>query len=91
MNSNEKYQEMLDDECSYSIGVHENVNKGNSNQKKKIVIELTDWDYTCADRCCDTYGVSIKVNGNDIEGDATEPQAALRSVLGHLGYDVEFI
>jgi hypothetical protein len=30
---------------------------------KEILIELEEWDHTCGDGCCYTYGTNIYING----------------------------
>jgi hypothetical protein len=57
--------------------------------KEKLNIELEDWDHTCGDGCCYTWGVTIRVNGVELEGDGSSAQQALSTVLKHLGYEVE--
>lgn len=57
--------------------------------KEKLVIELEDWDHTCGDGCCYTWGVTIKVNGIELEQDGSSVQSALKGVLEYLGYEVE--
>lgn len=60
------------------------------NKKEKITIELKEWDHTCGDGCCYTYGIEIYVNGKLIEGeDGYSSKTALSAVLEHLGYEVE--
>ena len=68
-------------------------------ENKKINIVLKNWDYHCADGCCTDYGTIVILDGEEVEhydpeqhnnsyiGDNVE--VALRSVLKHLGYDVE--
>ncbi len=55
---------------------------------KDLIIELDPWDHTCGDGCCYTYGVTVRVNGVELEGDASENHSALKVVLEHLGYNV---
>lgn len=57
--------------------------------KEKLVIELENWEHTCGDGCCYTWGVTIKVNGVELEQDGSSVQSALKGVLEHLGYEVE--
>ena len=57
---------------------------------EKIIIDLEDWDHTCGDGCCNTYGTDIYVNGEKLnEQYADNPRNALKSVLEKLGYEVE--
>ena len=68
---------------------------------KNINIELRNWEYTCGDGCCTNYGVSLFMNGTEMEHpDSTDEDyiasnyigddvgLALRSVLTKLGYNV---
>jgi len=57
--------------------------------KDKLIIELEDWDHTCGDGCCYTWGVDIKVNGVKLKHNDDSIQSILQSVLEHLGYTVE--
>jgi len=54
---------------------------------EELLIELEEWDHTCGDGCCYTYGVNIFVNGEQIEDeDGTNPHQLLTAVLNKLGY-----
>lgn len=57
--------------------------------KEKLVIELENWEHTYGDGCCYTWGVTIKVNGVELEQDGSSVQSALKGVLEHLGYTLE--
>lgn len=53
-------------------------------------IEFADWDYTCGDGCCYTYGMDIYLNGEKLdEQNAEDSKNALKVVLEKLGYNVE--
>ena len=66
---------------------------------KKVKITLEEWDYTCGDGCCYSYGTKIYLNGKELEhpnpevldnsyvGDTVS--VALLAVLKELGYQVE--
>jgi len=57
---------------------------------EKIIIKLEDWDHTCEDGCCNTYGTDIYVNGEKLDEQyADNPSNALIAVLEKLGYEVE--
>lgn len=58
-------------------------------EKEKLIIQLEDWDHTCGDGCCYTWGTTIRVNGVELERDGTHVHGALAAVLEHLGYEVE--
>jgi hypothetical protein len=66
----------------------------------KVKIKLEEWDHTCSDGCCYSYGTYLIMNGKKLEhpnpeildnsyvGDDVE--TALIAVLKELGYEVEF-
>jgi hypothetical protein len=66
---------------------------------KKLKITLEDWDHTCGDGCCYSYGTKIYLNGKELEHPNPEVHdnsyvgmdvdTALRAVLKELGYEVE--
>ena len=57
---------------------------------KKLEIKLVDWDYTCGDGCCYSFGQDIYLNGKKLdEQHADNSVNALKSVLIELGYEVE--
>lgn len=58
----------------------------------KLKIELKDWDHTCGDGCCYTYGTDIFLNGEKLdEQHGEDSENALKVVLEKLGYEVEII
>jgi hypothetical protein len=67
---------------------------------EKLKITLEDWDYTCGDGCCYSYGTKLHLNGKELEHPNPEIHdngylgmdvtTALQSVLKELGYEVEF-
>ena len=60
---------------------------GVSLQDEELLIELEDWNHTCGDGCCYTYGTNIYINGEQIEDeDGTNPHQLLKAVLTKLGY-----
>ena len=53
----------------------------------ELLIELEEWDHTCGDGCCYTYGIDIFINGEQIEDeDGSNPHQLLKAVLNKLGY-----
>lgn len=66
----------------------------------KLKITLEDWDYTCGDGCCYSYGVYLSLNGERLEHPnpkihdngyiGMDVETALLAVLNKLGYEVEF-
>lgn len=59
-------------------------------EKPKVKLELASTMCECGDGCCVTYDTKIIVNGHDIgycdDGDMI---GGIKSVLEHLGYEVE--
>lgn len=55
-------------------------------ENKELIIELDSWDHACGDGCCYSFGTTIKVNGEELEGQNTDTGAILKDVLTHLGY-----
>ena len=54
---------------------------------EELLIELEDWNHTCGDGCCYTYGTNIYINGEQIEDeDGANPHQLLKAVLTKLGY-----
>ena len=63
-------------------------------------IRLEDWDYTCGDGCCYSYGVYLYLNGKKLKHPNPEVhdngylgmdvETALKAVLKELGYEVVF-
>lgn len=58
---------------------------------KKILIELDEYIYDCADGCCTNYGTTTSVNGVKLELHNQDVGTILKMVLEHLGYEVELI
>jgi hypothetical protein len=59
-------------------------------KKEKLIIDFKDWDHTCGDGCCYTYGTDIFLNGENLEEQyAEDSRNALKVVLEKLGYEVE--
>jgi hypothetical protein len=57
--------------------------------KEELTIEFQDWDHTCGDGCCYTYGTDIYLNGEKLDEQyADDSKNALRAVLEKLGYKV---
>ena len=56
----------------------------------KLEIVLKDWEHTCGDGCCYTYGTDIYLNGEKLdEQNAEDSENALKAVLTKLGYELE--
>ncbi len=54
---------------------------------EELLIELEEWDHTCNDGCCYTYGTNIYINGEQLEDeDGTSQSQLLTAVLTKLGY-----
>lgn len=56
---------------------------------KKVKINLDEWDSTCGDGCCYTYGTEVTINGVVLENQNQDVGTILNKVLTHLGYEVE--
>lgn len=56
---------------------------------KKVKIVLDEWDSTCGDGCCDTYGTTIYVDGVELDSSEQRSSVILEKVLEYLGYDVK--
>jgi hypothetical protein len=66
---------------------------------KKVKITLEEWNYTCGDGCCYSYGTKMYLNGKELEHPNPEVDdnsyvgddvtTALLAVLKELGYQVE--
>jgi hypothetical protein len=60
---------------------------GVSLEDEQLLIELKEWDHTCGDGCCYTYGTNIYVNGEQLENeDGTNSHQLVKAVLTKLGY-----
>jgi len=56
-------------------------------KQDKILIDLEEWDSTCGDGCCFTYGTYIYINGEKIEDeDGTDRAQLITVILNKLGY-----
>lgn len=54
---------------------------------EELLIELEEWDTTCNDGCCYTYGTNIYINGEQLENeDGTSQSQLLTAILSKLGY-----
>lgn len=57
---------------------------------EKIKLEVIDWEHTCDDGCCYSWGTDVKINGEKvvtIEGD--DIADTLVSIIERLGYKVD--
>lgn len=55
-----------------------------------LEITLKDWEHTCGDGCCYSFGKDIYLNGDKLdEQNAENSENALTAVLNKLGYNVE--
>lgn len=39
---------------------------------EKAVIELVDWDHTCSDGCCYSWGTELYINGEEVHHNISE-------------------
>ena len=58
-------------------------------KKTKLTITLEDYDYNCADGCCNNYGTITTCNGVQLECHNSDTKTIVQQILEHLGYDVE--
>jgi len=73
------------------ISIRDILNIKAMSKKKKLKIELNEWNYKCGDGCCDLYGTTTTVNGVELDTQNIDASTILKHVLKHLGYDVEII
>lgn len=57
---------------------------------KPVHIRLEDWDHTCGDGCCFTYGTVVYVDGVKSDLDGYDKYNAITAVLNQLGYEPIF-
>lgn len=60
-------------------------------ENKKVVIELNEYSYDCADGCCHNYGLIKTVNGVELDDHNLDVGTVVESVLKHLGFEVQII
>lgn len=53
----------------------------------KIHITLQDYQYTCGDGCCHTWGTITTVNGEELASQNQDVETILEEVLAKLGID----
>ena len=58
---------------------------------QKIKIELDEWDSSCSDGCCLSFGTTIKVDGVQLDSTNQDAGTIVREILEHLGYEVELV
>lgn len=57
---------------------------------KHIKLKFNQWHHTCADGCCDSWGVEIILNGEVVTNfNDTVAEQPIVDILVHLGYTVE--
>lgn len=56
---------------------------------KKVKIVIDEYDYTCFDKCCTTFGLAVKVNGVDLPCENMDVGTQVQQILEHLGYEVD--
>lgn len=57
-------------------------------KNKKLDIILNEYDYDCADGCCNNYGTITTVNGEELLAHNSDTYTILKQILEHLGYNV---
>lgn len=58
---------------------------------EKVKIVLKDYDYECADGCCNLYGTITTVNGKELEIHNSDRATIIQYILTELGFDSEVI
>lgn len=58
---------------------------------KRVTVEFNEYDYQCADGCCNTWGFEVRVNGVELDAQNLDVQTQVQQILEHLGYEVEII
>jgi hypothetical protein len=56
--------------------------------EKKLEIVLDEYNYKCGDGCCDHYGTTTTINGEELQNHNQDAGSILEQVLIHLGYEV---
>ena len=58
--------------------------------KENVLLKIEEWEHTCHDGCCYTYGTKIFINNKQVtSGYANEIGTILEEVLQYLDYDVQ--
>lgn len=57
----------------------------------KLTIKLDEYDYKCADGCCDNFGVITTINDVELPCHNIDKETILTQILKHLGFEVEII
>ena len=58
--------------------------------ENKLIIRTEEWQHTCHDGCCYTYGTKVFINDKQVtSGYANEVDTIIEEVLKYLGHDVK--
>ena len=57
--------------------------------KKKLNILFTEYNHTCGDGCCLSYGTITTINSIELPFHNQDAETIVRQILEHLGYEVE--
>ena len=58
--------------------------------KGNVLLKIEEWEHTCHDGCCYTYGTKVFINNKQVtSGYANEIGTILEEVLQYLDYDVQ--
>jgi len=58
--------------------------------KGNVLLKIEEWEHTCHDGCCYTYGTKVFINNKQVtSGYANEIGTILEEVLKYLDYDVQ--
>jgi hypothetical protein len=60
-------------------------------KNKKLKITFDEYNYQCADGCCDHYGTITTINGEELPLHNQDYETIVQQILEHLGYEVEII
>ena len=58
---------------------------------KRVTVEFNEYDYNCADGCCNYWGLQVMVDGVVMDAHNLDVQTHVQQILEHLGYQVEII
>ncbi len=57
----------------------------------KLIIRIEDWDHTCSDGCCYTYGKDCFINDEKITQEAENPRELIEALLNYLKIEYEIV
>lgn len=62
-------------------------------KKLRQVIELIEWDHTCGDGCCYSWGTELHINGEEVHHNISElgTDGLIKLICEKLNVEVEVI